>query len=102
MILLNLQFEDLVLDFMILEEGNFDDFMNQTIPLCQLLIFFATKKSISNSIDCRYKLELARKLNIQVITIKEDDVNWEELDTLNLNREYRFDFRELSFKEFCN
>jgi len=82
--------------------GNIDDFMNQTIPLCQLLIFFATKKSIYNSIDCRHELELARKLNIQVILIKGDDVNWEELDTLNLNREYGFDFREFSFKEFCN
>ncbi len=82
--------------------GNIDDFMNQTIPLCQLLIFFATKKSIYNSIDCRHELELARKLNIQVILIKGDDVNWEELDTLNLNREYGFDFRELSFEEFCN
>ena len=30
------------------------------------------------------------------------DLNWEELDTLNLNREYGFDFRELSFEEFCN
>lgn len=64
--------------------------------------FFATKKSISNSINCRHKLELARKLNIHIIPIKEDEVNSEELDTLNLNREYGFDFRELSFKEFCN
>lgn len=81
--------------------GNIDDFMNQTIPLCQILIFFATRKSI-NSTDCRHELELARKLNIQIIPVKGDDVDWEDLDTLNLNREFGFDFRVLSFNEFCH
>lgn len=56
-------------------KGNIDDFMNETVPMCQLLLFFASNKSVFNSVDCAHELELARKHNMQIIPIKGKDIN---------------------------
>ena len=81
--------------------GNIDDFMNETVPKCQLLLFFASNKSVFNSVDCAHELELARKHNIQIIPIKGKDVNWGELKEKNLDRLLGHEFKENEFNEFC-
>jgi len=81
--------------------GNIDDFMNETVPKCQLLLFFASNKSVFNSVDCAHELELARKHNIQIIPIKGKDVNWGELKEKNLDRLLGHEFNENEFNEFC-
>lgn len=82
-------------------KGNIDDFMNETVPKCQLLLFFASKKSVFNSVDCVHELELARKNNIQIIPIKGADVGWEDLKRHNLDRLLGHEFDGDNFIEFC-
>ncbi|MFX0018561.1 MAG: hypothetical protein ACFFAF_07510 [Candidatus Hermodarchaeota archaeon] len=81
--------------------GNIDDFMNETVPKCQLLLFFASNKSVFNSIDCVHELELARKHSIQIIPIKGKDVNWGDLRELNLDRLLGHEYNEKEFDDFC-
>jgi len=81
--------------------GNIDDFMNETVPKCQLLLFFASKKSVFNSVDCQHELDLARKHNIQIIPIKGKDVNWGDLRKHNLDRLLGHEFKEEEFDDFC-
>ncbi len=81
--------------------GNIDDFMNETVPKCQLLLFFASNKSVFNSIDCVHELELARKHSIQIIPIKGKDVNWGDLREHNLDRLLGHEFNENEINEFC-
>ncbi|MFX0025346.1 MAG: leucine-rich repeat domain-containing protein [Candidatus Hermodarchaeota archaeon] len=81
--------------------GNIDDFMNETVPKCQLLLFFASQKSVFNSIDCVHELELARKHSIQIIPIKGKDVNWGDLREHNLDRLLGHKYNESEFNEFC-
>ena len=81
--------------------GNIDDFMNETVPKCQLLLFFASNKSVFNSVDCEHELELARKHSIQIIPIKGKDVNWGDLREHNLDRLLGHEYNENEFNEFC-
>jgi len=81
--------------------GNIDDFMNETVPKCQLLLFFASNKSVFNSIDCLHELELAHKHSIQIIPIKGKDVNWGDLREHNLDRLLGHEFNENEFDDFC-
>ncbi|MFW9946307.1 MAG: hypothetical protein ACFFDX_05705 [Candidatus Odinarchaeota archaeon] len=81
--------------------GNIDDFMNETVPKCQLLLFFASNKSVFNSIDCVHELELACKHSIQIIPIKGKDVNWVDLREHNLDRLLGHEYNENEFNEFC-
>jgi hypothetical protein len=82
-------------------KGNIDDFMNETVPKCQLLLFFASNKSVFNSIDCVHELELARKHSIQIIPIKGKDVNWGDLREHNLDRLLGHEYNENEFNDFC-
>lgn len=79
--------------------GNIDDFMNVKLPQCQLVLFFASKKSVSNSKDCKH--ELAKKHNIQIIPIKGSDVEWKELEERDLSRELGYEFDQGDFGTFC-
>jgi len=81
-------------------KGNIDDFMNETVPKCQLLLFFASNKSVFHSVDCVHELELARKHSIQIIPIKGKDVDWGDLKTLDLDRELGHDFNKKKIKDF--
>jgi len=80
--------------------GNIDDFMNDKLPQCQLVLFFASKKSVYNSEDCKHELELSRKHNIQIIPIKGPDVAWKELKKRKLSRELGIEFDQEDFESF--
>jgi Leucine-rich repeat (LRR) protein len=80
--------------------GNIDDFMNEKVPECQILLFFASQKSLFNSVDCAHELDLARQHEIQIIPIKGLDVSWEDLDKLRLSRELGHEFLPDDYDEF--
>ena len=69
---------------------------------CQILLFFASQKSLFNSVDCAHELDLARQHEIQIIPIKGEDVSWEDLDKLRLNRELGHEFLPDNFDEFVD
>jgi hypothetical protein len=63
------------------------DFMTENVPKSHLLLFIATSNSIA-SVACRYELFLAKKFNIEILPIKGNDINWENLTRIQLmNRE---------------
>ncbi|TXT58312.1 MAG: hypothetical protein BAJALOKI1v1_1690003 [Promethearchaeota archaeon] len=74
--------------------GNIDQFMRDNVPKSNLLLFFATKKSVFDSIDCKTELELARENDIEIIPIKTAEVNWEDLSKVGLNRELGREFNQ--------
>ena len=82
--------------------GNIDDFMNERVPESQLLLFFASQKSVFNSVDCAHELDLARTHKIQIIPIKGADVSWGDLSKIGLSRELGFEFNESEFDNFCS
>jgi len=82
--------------------GNIDEWMLDTVQKCQLLLFFATNKSIFNSVDCANELKLAEKFSIPVIPIKGDDVGWADLAEIKLSRELGLEFDKQNFHGFCN
>lgn len=81
-------------------QGNIDVFMNENIPKCQLLLFIATKKSVYDSQDCAYELDLARNVGVQILPIKGRDVSWDDLNTIDLGRELGTEFESEKFNNF--
>ena len=82
-------------------KGNIDEFMNQTIPQCHLLLFIATRNSVFNSVDCKYELMLAKKHKLQIIPIRGKDIAWSELINIGLSRELGLEFNDTNFNIFC-
>ena len=80
--------------------GNIDDFMNDYLPRSQMVVFIATQKSVFNSPDCAHELDLARKMAIQIIPIKGNDVTWEDLGKIGLDRELGMEFEMENFDGF--
>jgi len=73
----------------------------------QLFLFIATNNSITE-VQCLRELELAITLDIPIIPIKESDLKWEELNNINLGKDFKlsdklgleFDIKDI--KEFCD
>ena len=80
--------------------GNIDDFMNDRVPDSQLVIFFASEKSVYNSVDCAHELDLARQHNIEIIPVKGANVSWQGLDDIKLSRQLGFEYDEKEFDSF--
>jgi len=74
-------------------KGNIDEWMKETIPKCQLLLFIGTKQSILSK-DCTLELLFARQNGIPIIPIKGRDISWEDLVSIGLSRELGFEFDE--------
>ena len=81
-------------------KGNIDNFMNDNVPDSQLVLFFASKKSVLNSIDCAHELDLARQHDKQIIPIKGKDVGWGDLAKINLSRQLGFEYNDEDFETF--
>ncbi|MBD3350782.1 MAG: leucine-rich repeat protein [Candidatus Lokiarchaeota archaeon] len=80
--------------------GNIDEFMKKNVPKSNLLIFIATKESITSK-DCQFELKLARNNNIEVIPILGKGLKWSDLNELGLSRELGFEFSEDNFDDLC-
>ncbi len=80
--------------------GNIDDWMKMTVPRCQILILIATRRSL-NSPDCLKEISLARKHNIQITPILGKDIEWRDLEDLNISRELGRVFNLERFDRLC-
>jgi len=81
----NLNF-NIIHDVIICEEDVVDDiwdFMTDFVPKSHILIFIATKNSIASE-ACRYELFLANKFDLEILPIKGEDLNWDELSNIKL------------------
>ncbi len=72
--------------------GNIDQFMRENIPKSNLLLFFATKKSVFDSKDCQTEIKFARENDIEIIPVRTDEVNWDDLNNVGLKRELGKDY----------
>ncbi|NVM53597.1 MAG: TIR domain-containing protein [Candidatus Helarchaeota archaeon] len=70
---------------------NIDEWMEQTVPLSQIMIFIATENSLKSK-DCAKELRLARKNNLFVVPLKDIKLPWEKLSKLKLSRELGFNY----------
>ncbi|MFX0061900.1 MAG: leucine-rich repeat domain-containing protein, partial [Candidatus Hermodarchaeota archaeon] len=64
-------------------QGNFEEFMRKNVPICQVLLFFATKNSLKSE-PCRLELQLAIDNSLQIIPILHSDLDWSDLDEIEL------------------
>lgn len=65
-----------------------DVFMNEFIPKSQILIFFASEKSIK-SVDCKHELELAKLYNLPILPVIKESITVSDLSTLNFNYQHK-------------
>ncbi|TFF97194.1 MAG: hypothetical protein EU547_04985 [Promethearchaeota archaeon] len=65
-----------------------DVFMNEFIPKSQILIFFASEKSIK-SVDCKHELELAKLHNLPILPVIKESITVSDLSTLNFNYQHK-------------
>jgi hypothetical protein len=84
--------------------GNIDDWMKESVPLSEILLFIATEKSLMSK-DCLNEINLAKENLIDIIPIKGLDISWEDLNKIGLDRMRGIPFsdeqREDDFDEFC-
>jgi len=73
--------------------GNIDDWMKETVPISQLLVFIATQQSLESK-DCQNELKLAKDAGIDIIPIKGNDISWEDLNELGLDRQKGIPFSD--------
>ncbi|MFX1296209.1 MAG: leucine-rich repeat domain-containing protein, partial [Promethearchaeota archaeon] len=64
-------------------QGNFEEFMRKNVPLCQILLFFATENSLKSK-PCKLELQLAIDNSLQIIPILYGNLNWEDLNKIEL------------------
>ncbi len=81
--------------------GNIDEFMEENIPKCQLLLFLATNQSVFKSHDCKYEIKIANQHSVEILPLKSNELSWNDLEHLNLNREFGKEFNLDKFDEFC-
>jgi Leucine-rich repeat (LRR) protein/DNA-directed RNA polymerase subunit RPC12/RpoP len=81
--------------------GNIDEWMVESVPKAQLVLFLATQNSVYHSRDCRFELDLANQFSIPVLPIKGFDVEWKDVLMLNLSQEFGLTFYKDRFEEFC-
>ena len=80
--------------------GDIDQFMDEKIPISQLLLFIGTNQSVFKSEDCKHEIDVANKNDIGIIPIKTSEVNWEDLSSLGLSRELGLEFIKEEIEEF--
>ncbi|MHA2391460.1 MAG: TIR domain-containing protein [Promethearchaeota archaeon] len=80
--------------------GNIDDWMNKTVPRCQLLVFISSDNSLKSD-DCMNEINLARKHNIEITPVLGVNLKWDDLDKLNIKRELGREYDPMEFEKFC-
>ena len=90
--------------------GNIDQYMRETIPKCQALLFFASNDSIENSPDCITELKLAHENGLRIIPVKKTDIKWNKITDLGeklkfnyeLGRNIGIPYNEHNIDDFCS
>jgi hypothetical protein len=81
--------------------GNIDKWMKKSIHRSQVLVFISTQNSLKSR-DSRFELNLARENELHVIPILGVELDWEDLEELNLHREFGSTFTPMDFEKFCD
>ncbi len=81
--------------------GNIDEFMDQNVPISDVIFFLGTNKSVFNSIDCAHELELSRKYEVPVLSLKGTDVSWPDIISLGLKQDPGIDYNPQEFLRVC-
>jgi len=74
--------------------GNIWEFMTENVLKSHLLLFIATNNSIVSE-ACQYELSLAKRYGVEILPIKGNDINWRDLNHIDLN-EYKQGYLDLS------
>ncbi|MFX1294137.1 MAG: DUF99 family protein, partial [Promethearchaeota archaeon] len=77
--------------------GDIQEFMDEKVPQSHLLLFIATHNSI-NSKACQHELALALTHSIEIIPLKGTDIDWADLNRIDLTNEGK-DYFDLSLKK---
>ncbi|MHA1426268.1 MAG: leucine-rich repeat domain-containing protein [Candidatus Helarchaeota archaeon] len=86
------------------KDGQIDKFMNETIPHCQFILFFATKRSL-RSPDCIHELTLGNTHSVKIIPVLGEDVTWDHpnIKKMGLTREFGIEFKMFNdYEKFCD
>ncbi|MFX1499909.1 MAG: leucine-rich repeat domain-containing protein, partial [Promethearchaeota archaeon] len=81
--------------------GNIDDFMDQNVPISDVVFFLGTNKSVFNSVDCVHELELSRKYCVPVLPMKGTDVSWQDITTTGLSQHPGIEYNPQEFERLC-
>ncbi|MHA2051631.1 MAG: TIR domain-containing protein [Promethearchaeota archaeon] len=81
--------------------GNIDKWMKKTVSKSQVLIFISTQNSLKSK-DSLFELNLAREKELHLIPILGVGMQWEDLEELNLHREFGSTFMPMEFENFCS
>ncbi len=83
--------------------GNIDDWMKETVPISQILVFIATQQSVKSK-DCQNELKLAKDAGLDIIPVKGNDISWDDLNKIGLDRQKGIPFSdyEQDIKLFYN
>lgn len=79
--------------------GNIDKWMKKSIHKSQVLTFISTQNSL-NSKDSIFELNLARENELHLIPILGVGLQWEDLEKLNLQREFGLIYTPMEFEKF--
>lgn len=82
--------------------GNIDRFMKQYIPKSQILVFFASKKSLFNSPDCKFELKAGRERKLPLIIVYGGEVNKQDLEKAGLSSQYLQSFDSVDYNQFLD
>jgi hypothetical protein len=81
--------------------GNIDDFMDQNVPISDVVFFLGTNKSVFNSVDCTHELELSEKHKVPVLPMKGTDVSWEDINSVGLSQPPGIVYDPQDFERVC-
>lgn len=81
--------------------GNIDKWMKKSIHKAQVLVFISSPNSL-NSKDSLFELNLARENKLHIIPILGFEMQWEDLEELELHREFGSPFSPMEFEKFCD
>jgi hypothetical protein len=79
--------------------GNIDKWMKKSIQKSQIITFISTQNSL-NSKDSIFELNIAREHELHLIPILGVGLQWEDLEKLNLQREFGLIFAPMEFEKF--
>ena len=79
--------------------GNIDKWMKKTIQKSQVLAFISTQNSLSSK-DSIFELNLARKNELHLIPILGVGLQWDDLEKLDLHREFGLIYTPMEFEKF--
>ncbi|MFX0059026.1 MAG: toll/interleukin-1 receptor domain-containing protein [Candidatus Heimdallarchaeota archaeon] len=79
--------------------GNIDKWMKKTIQKSQVLVFISTQNSLKSK-DSIFELNLAREKELHLIPILGVGLRWEDLEKLDLHREFGLTYTPMEFEKF--